>query len=96
MTAKTTSAKVTRGIPFAKGNPGKPKGAVTKSTAAIKDMILMALDKAGGADYLARQAEETPAAFMALVGKVLPLQLTGKDGGAMVFEKIVREIVRPK
>lgn len=75
---------------------GTRKGVPNKNTAAIKDMILQALDKAGGSEYLARQADETPAAFMALVGKVLPLQLTGKDGGAMVFEKIVREIVRPK
>jgi len=35
-------------------------------------MILEALDRAGGVDYLRRQAVENPPAFLALVGKVLP------------------------
>lgn len=48
-------------------------------------MILAALDGAGGIDYLKAQAIETPAAFMTLVGKVLPLQLTGEGGGAIVL-----------
>lgn len=56
---------------------GRPKGAVNKNTAALKDMILAALDKKGGIDYLSRQADENPTAFMTLVGKVLPLQVNG-------------------
>ena len=48
-------------------------------------MILGALDKAGGEAYLARQANENPASFLTLVGKVLPLQLAGHDGGAIQF-----------
>ena len=40
-------------------------------------MILMALDKAGGVDYLHRQAEESPGAFLSLIGKVLPTTLAG-------------------
>lgn len=70
-------------------NPGTPKtggrqkGTPNKSTAAIKDMVLQALDKAGGVDYLVTQAKDTPAAFMTLLGKVLPLQITGADGGAV-------------
>ncbi len=46
-------------------------------------MILEALAQKGGADYLARQADENPAAFMTLVGKVLPLQVTGDSGGPL-------------
>lgn len=56
---------------------GRKKGTPNKITKALKDMILGALDDAGGQDYLARQASENPGAFMTLVGKVLPLQLTG-------------------
>lgn len=62
---------------------GRPKGSPNKNTAAVKDMILQALDGAGGADYLQRQATENPTAFMTLVGKVLPLQLAG-DGSAPI------------
>lgn len=52
---------------------GSRKGRPNKTTAALKEMILMALDKAGGAEYLQRQADESPTAFMALLGKVLPM-----------------------
>jgi hypothetical protein len=50
-------------------------------------MILKALDGAGGVDYLQRQAEENPTAFLTLVGKVLPLQLSGGDkpAGGVAF-----------
>lgn len=70
---------------FGKGNPGKPKGAVSKNTAAIKDMILAALSEAGGVDYLVDRANDpkTAAAFLGLVGKVLPMQVTGVDGDAI-------------
>lgn len=64
---------------FGKGNPGKPKGAVTKNTKAIKEMILKALDDAGGAEYLLEcaQNEKTKTAFLGLIGKVLPMQVIG-------------------
>lgn len=38
-------------------------------------MILGALDKAGGEDYLMAQAEKNPSAFLTLIGKVLPTTL---------------------
>lgn len=86
----TTEAKNTRGIAFKKGNPGKPKGAVTKNTKALKDMILTALSNAGGAEYLERRANDprTAAAFLGLIGKVLPMTIAGdKDNPArIVFE----------
>ncbi len=47
-------------------------------------MILAALDAAGGTEYLLRQAKQKPAAFMSLLGKLLPTQVTGKDGGPIL------------
>ncbi len=81
MTANTTQPK--NSGKFGKGNPGKPKGAVQKSTAAIKDMIKAALEQAGGVDYLVERANDprTASAFLGLVGKVMPMQVTGADGG---------------
>jgi hypothetical protein len=67
---------------------GRPKGSVNKNTAAIKDMILQALSEAGGVDYLVRQAEANPGPFMTLVGKVLPMQVTGEDGGPVKYQRI--------
>src|SRR6266478_6239281 len=51
---------------------GRPKGATNTMTRSLREMILGALDDAGGQDYLAEQAHKNPAAFLALVGRVLP------------------------
>jgi len=56
---------------------GRRKGVPNRTTAALKDMILKALDEKGGAEYLARQADKNPAAFMTLLGKVLPMTVAG-------------------
>lgn len=61
--------------------PGRKRGVPNKMTRELKEMILAALDKAGGVEYLARQAEETPASFLALVGKVLPLTVNANTTG---------------
>ena len=62
---------------------GRKKGTPNKFTGELKDMILQALSNAGGTEYLQKQATSSPTAFLALVGKVLPLQVTGKDGGSL-------------
>lgn len=76
---------------------GRPKGTQNKLTKQVKEMILGALDDAGGQDYLARQADENPTAFLTLVGKVLPLQLTGDGGGPIEHRvtEIQRTIIDP-
>lgn len=51
---------------------GRPKGSKNKVTKAVKDMILGALDDAGGQAYLLLQAQTNPNAFLSLLGKVLP------------------------
>ena len=62
---------------------GRPKGSPNKIQAAVKEMVIQALDEAGGVEYLKTQATSNPTAFLTLVGKVLPLQVTGEDGGAI-------------
>lgn len=64
---------------------GRKKGTPNKATAAIKDMIIKALENAGGVRYLTKQAKENPTAFMGLLGKVLPMQVTGADGGPLAI-----------
>lgn len=51
---------------------GSRKGRPNKGTAELRDMILLALDRAGGVKYLQDRAKDTPASFLALIGKVLP------------------------
>jgi hypothetical protein len=66
---------------------GSRKGVPNKVNKELKEMILGALDDVGGQSYLARQADENPAAFMSLVAKVLPKdikqEISGKDGAAI-------------
>ena len=71
-------------LPVARGRKtgGREKGTPNRTSAALKDMILGALDKSGGIEYLCRQAEENPGPFMSLIGKVLPMTVAGHDGGA--------------
>ncbi len=64
---------------------GRPKGSVNKTTKALKDMILGALDEAGGIEYLVAQSEKNPAAFMTLIGKVLPTTLAGDKDNPVTF-----------
>lgn len=74
---------------------GRPKGAVNKTTALLKDAILKAATDAGNGDmaaYLEKQAKENPGPFLSLLGKVLPMQVTGEDGGAIVTEIVLRGV----
>jgi hypothetical protein len=48
-------------------------------------MVVGALNQVGGLDYLAARAIDSPAAFLTLVGKVLPLQLTGDPDHPVQF-----------
>jgi hypothetical protein len=57
---------------------GRPKGARNKTTTLLKDAILMAAAAAGGKEglvgYLTTRAKKQPGPFLALLGKVLPIQ----------------------
>ena len=73
---------------------GRQPGTANKVTRDLREMIIGALDKAGGLAYLTRQAETSPAAFMTLIGKVLPTQIAGdKDNPLNVIHAIERVIV---
>lgn len=88
MSGQTPSAseKKSRGKrPFRVGDgtpgPGRPKGVPNKNTTRLKEALLEAASKAGGEDglvgYLTAQARDNPQSFLPLLGKVLPLQVSG-------------------
>lgn len=82
-TEKQTGKKLFAGKP----GPGRPKGVPNKNTTLLKDAILEAATKAGGKNglvgYLTAQATANPQSFLPLLGKVLPMQITGEDGGPL-------------
>ena len=72
--------KQTPKIGEGKPGPGRPKGLPNKTTALLKDAILKAATDAGDGDmaaYLTQQAKDNPGPFLALLGKVLPMQIAG-------------------
>jgi hypothetical protein len=95
MTVTKTKRKPTGAAAMGAG-PGRPKGSMNKVTAELKDMILQALDGAGGIEYLQDRAKDprTASAFLSLVGKTLPLTVKGTGAnGEHIFQKIIVEIV---
>lgn len=62
----------------------RTKGALGKQTIALKTMILNALDRVGGEEYLEKQARENPTAFLTLIGKTLPLSMPEGQGSLIV------------
>lgn len=78
---------------------GRTKGVPNKVTGELKAMILEALDKAGGVNYLLDCAlnEKTQGAFLSLIGKVLPMTIAGDDKNPLqAIVRIERVIVDPK
>ena len=76
----------------ANAGKGRPKGVPNKSTKALKDMILAALDTVGGPSYLVAQASANPTAFLTLIGKVLPMTVVG-DPDAPIKHKVTIEFL---
>lgn len=60
-----------------KAGPGRPKGSANKVNADIRSMVRGALDEAGGQTYLRAQAQENPKAFLTLIAKLIPTEITG-------------------
>jgi hypothetical protein len=88
--ARTTMAEKVQGKSKRGGKrpgSGRKKGIPNKLSGMLKDAILKAADNAGGNEgmvgYLQTQAVMNPGPFMALLGKVLPMQVTGEDGGPL-------------
>lgn len=68
---------------FGKGNPGKPKGAISKTTKAAKEAIALAAEGLGGTDRLIAWAKEDPlnerAFWTSIYPKLIPVTLAGDE-----------------
>ena len=66
---------------------GRKPGSQNKVPKALKELILGALDQAGGQAWLAQQADKNPTAFMSLLAKLLPSELS-VDANVTQYEPI--------
>lgn len=73
---------------------GSRKGIPNKVTGEVKSMILQALDGAGGVEYLMKRANDprTASAFLSLVGKVLPMQISGDSDNPLALSVTVKYV----
>jgi hypothetical protein len=69
-------------------NAGRRAGTPNKA-AHIRDAVMMAFDAVGGQKYLVRIANEQPAVFCTLLGKILPHELA-TSGGALKAEVLLK------
>ncbi len=79
--------KQTLRIGEGKPGPGRPAGVPNKSTQLLKDAILKAAENAGQGsivNYLQDQAIANPGPFLALLGKVLPLDINATVKGKVI------------
>ena len=74
-------------MPFVKGQQrtpgsGRKPGSRNLTSQKLKEIVFDALQQqdGGAIGYLRKQAIQEPRAFMALIGKLLPTQITGEDG----------------
>jgi hypothetical protein len=73
---------------------GRKKGSPNKTTALLKDAIIKAAEAVGEdmqgkgklTGYCKFLAKNEPKAFAGLLGRVLPMQVTGEGGGALIVE----------
>lgn len=72
---------------------GRAKGTPNKITGDIKAMILQALEEKGGVEYFKKHADETPQAFMTLVGKVLPTQIAGDPNNPLQVHQVIEQVI---
>ena len=67
----------------ARKNAGRKKGVPSKQTAAVKEALLNAFEKAGGELYLAKIAKSDPKTFCMLVAKLIPTEVSASIDGEL-------------
>jgi hypothetical protein len=87
--------------PFTKGvkTGGRKKGSTNKTSRLLKEALIMAAEnvgldgqgKNGLVGFLTRVALKDPQTFMRSMEKLLPMQITGKDGSPMQVQHSTKD-----
>jgi len=90
MNKKTSKKPNLRGVAVTGAGPGRPKGALNKTTRSVKEAIEYAAKGLGGADRMIAWAKEDAAnerAFWASIyPKLLPLQIAGDPDSPITIQ----------
>ncbi len=60
---------------------GRKKGTPNKVTASVREGLEAAFAGLGGVDHMTNWAKENPTEFYKLLTKLIPVQVTGEEGG---------------
>jgi len=74
---------------FKKGHPklgGRGPGVANKITKSVKEALAEAFEGMGGIPALIRWGKQNPTDFYRLWARLLPIQITGGEGGPVVVE----------
>jgi hypothetical protein len=72
--------------PIDRKKVGRKKGVPNRLTTAAREAFQMAFEGLGGVPALTQWAQENPTDFYKLFARLIPVEVTGKDGGPVVFQ----------
>jgi hypothetical protein len=85
--------------PTVKRPPGRPKGAKGKVPGTVKASVLDAFLRLKGSDGMvawARQSNANLTEFYKIASRLIPTEVAGVDGGAIVVEVVKQAAVKPE
>lgn len=68
---------------------GRKKGTPNKATSSAREAMALAFDGIGGVDALKTWAQANQTDFYKLYGRLIPQEITGKDGGPIDYRRLV-------
>lgn len=77
--------------------PGRPKGSPNKFTRSVRDAFQFAFDELGGGEGLvvwAKADEKNLTEFYKLCARLIPIEMTGKDGKELPAAPDLLELAR--
>lgn len=84
MDADKETPKKPRRVGDGTPGPGRPKGSENKFTKNARDAFQFAFEECGGAERLAKWANDNYDEFLKLFARMIPLEVTGKDGKDLI------------
>ena len=68
---------------------GRKKGTPNKTTTSAREAMALAFEGIGGVSQLKAWALENQTEFYKLYGRLIPQEVTGKDGGPIDYRRLV-------